>query len=254
MGTISELALALDRARLGRSFLQPIAVRHQLSVADAYAVQSEGVRLRLQRGERIIGYKLGFTREAMRRQMNVQIPNFAILTDAMKIAPGGAVDSTKLVQPRVEPEVAVLMRHDLSWPTNVSQAANSIEACATALELVDSRFPGYVFTFEDNTADNSSAAGFALGEWVKWPCDLDAVTATLYINEKEVERGLTSAVMGHPLNALVEAARLASSIGLSLKKNSIVLTGGLTAAPYIRKGDIARGVISTLGSAHFSMT
>ena len=227
---ISLLAERLDAAALARTAMSPLTDSYPLDLDDAYAVQARLVGRRLSRGERVVGLKMGFTSEAMRRQMGVEQPNCGWLTDAMAVRPGAALDLSTLIHPRVEPEVALRLGRDLGWPSDPAQVEAAVDGWAPALEIVDSRFHAYRFRGEDNTADNSSAAAFVLGAWRDWPADLAGLRIRLLLDGDLVEEGGAEAVMGHPLNSLREAARMAAAIGRPLQAGMIVLTGGVTSA------------------------
>jgi 2-oxo-3-hexenedioate decarboxylase len=243
----------LDAARRARVCLTPFAQSHGVTEAQAYAIQACGMTRRLKRSERLIGVKLGFTSEAMRRQMGIATANIGFLTNAMMITPAGGLDRSQLIDPRAEPEIVLRLGADLHWPADLQSAAAAVAACAPAIEIVDSRFQDYRFTLQDNIADNSSAAAFVLGEWRDWPCDLDDLNVRLTIDEAVVEEGNSSAALGHPLNALLEAARLAALQDRHLKAGEILLTGGLTAAPQIHVGQRVGTQIAGLGEVGFDV-
>ncbi|MEZ5702307.1 MAG: hypothetical protein R3E42_10690 [Burkholderiaceae bacterium] len=106
-GDIHRCAETIWAARCeGRTLNADETLGPNLTLAEAYAVQRELVALRVAAGERIIGWKLGYTSEVMRRQMGIDRPNFGPLTDRMLLGSGDAVDE-RLVQPRVEPEIGL---------------------------------------------------------------------------------------------------------------------------------------------------
>ncbi|HEX8440552.1 MAG TPA: 4-oxalocrotonate decarboxylase, partial [Archangium sp.] len=81
-----ELARLLDQARLEARELAPLTRQHpDLTLQAAYAIQAEGLRLRTARGERVVGLKMGLTSEAKRRQMNLDLPVYGVLTDRMQV-------------------------------------------------------------------------------------------------------------------------------------------------------------------------
>jgi 2-oxo-3-hexenedioate decarboxylase len=241
MGGLSETDIGrfadlLDTARFARVCIHPFARRLGLDEADAYRVQKAGLMLRWNRGEVPVGFKLGFTSEAMRKQMGVLSANFGILTSAMLVDAGKGLNTTMLTHPRAEPEVALRLVRGLGYPVERRQAESAIGACAVAIEIVDSRFHNYQFALEDNIADNSSAAACVLGTWQEVPSNFDRLKVRFSIDGEVVEEGSSGAAMGGPVDALLEAARLANTWGHMLAANDIILTGGLTAAPHIRSG------------------
>jgi len=112
-------------------------------------------------GETLCGYKLGYTSEVMRRQMNIDRPNFGQLTTDMDFRDGA---TGQLIHPRVEPEIALRIGKDVNKePEDRGALFAIVDAVFPALEIVDTRYHDYVFRYEDSVADNSSAAGFVLG-------------------------------------------------------------------------------------------
>ncbi len=225
----ARIAGAIDAAHLDRRLLDAFTDREPLGLDDAYAVQGELTRLRIARGARRIGWKLGYTSAAMREQMNVDEPNFGPLLDTMIVGQGSPVPPT-LVQPRVEPEVAVRLGADLR-PA----------ALLAALEVVDSVWKDYRFRLEDNTADGSSAAGVVLGPPLPDPPDVTALAklpVALIRNGQPVATATAAAAMGNPLAALDWLAEELPRHGVRLSPGDVVITGGLTAAVPLEPGDV----------------
>jgi 2-keto-4-pentenoate hydratase len=246
MADLHLVADLLDAAaRLGAS-LSPLAVKHGLTLDEAYAIQNELVARRLTRGDGLTGLKMGFTSEAMRRQMNVKAPNIGWLTSGMALSDHEfPVDA--FIHPRLEPEVAILLGRDIDGPAEMESLRGCVKAYAPAIELVDSRFHDYKFAWLDNVADNSSSAGYVLGPWVGAECDVGALRATLSLDGAIVDEGESSAVMGHPLLSLAEGARIAHSLGKSLRAGMVVLTGGITRAHPILAGQTATADFGDFG-------
>ncbi len=216
-----DLAAEIDAAHRARLLLD--APPGALDLDAAYAVQARLTALRTARGARRIGWKLGYTSAAMREQMGVEAPNLGPLLDTM-IVTDGVVPET-LAQPRVEPEVAVVVGPD-GGPAQVR----------AALEIVDSVWRDYRFTLELNTADGSSAAGVVLGPELS-AADLPALPVTLRRNGDVVGQATAAAAMGHPLTAWEWLAAELARRGERLHPGDIVITGGLTAAVPIGPGD-----------------
>lgn len=240
---ITALAEALDTAaREGR----PLAGGGSgpKDTDEAYAVQEALVARRLARGERLTGFKLGFTSRAKMRQMGVSDLIHGRLTDRMAIADGGRVDTSALIHPRVEPEVAFLLGDTLR-PGGDPLAA--VAAVAPALEVIDSRYHGFRFSLPEVIADNTSAAGYAVGPWSA-PGDLDNLGVLLELDGRLTETGSTAAILGSPLRALAAAARLAGA----LEPGTVVLAGAATAAVPLPPGTHVRATVAGLGTVHLT--
>lgn len=240
---ITALAEALDTAaRDGR----PLAGGGSgpKDTGEAYAVQEALVARRLARGERLTGFKLGFTSVAKMRQMGVSDLIHGRLTDRMEIPDGGRFDLSRLIHPRVEPEVAFLLGDTLR-PGGDLMAA--VAAVAPALEVIDSRYDGFLFSLPEVIADNTSAAGYAVGPWSA-PGDLGNLGVLLELDGRPAETGSTAAILGHPLRALAAAARLAGV----LEAGTVILAGAATAAVPLPPGTHVRATVSGLGTVRFT--
>jgi 2-keto-4-pentenoate hydratase len=230
MDGVRELAVAIDSAHLERRLLDA-AEQAPLDLGTAYAVQRELTALRTARGARRIGAKLGYTSQAMREQMGIDEPNHGPLLSSMRITDGRV--PAALVQPRIEPEIALVLGPDL-------QPA----AAHAALEVVDSVWRGYRFTLELNTADGSSAAAVAIGPPL--PRDaLDEMSVRLLHNGDTVAEGTGAAAMGHPLQALDWLRRTLALEHHALRPGDVVITGGLTMAVPVEPGDVVEAVFGS---------
>ena len=205
-----------------------------LGLADAYLVQDQVTALRLADGERLAGWKLGYTSAVMRAQMGVESPNFGPLTDAMLLGSPALLPAGAL-QPRVEPEIGLRLGRGLTAPCSVESALAACDAALACLEIVDSVWSGYRFTLEDNTADGSSAAWVAVGPSLPLE-DLASLPVGLSVDGEVVERGTGAAAGGHPAAGLVWLAEQLAGSGGALEPGNLVITGGLTSARPLEAG------------------
>ncbi|WP_204377511.1 hypothetical protein [Aquitalea magnusonii] len=97
---IQEMATQLDIATRCHEATPQLSTQQPFDLATAYRIQQAGISLRQQRGERVVGLKLGFTSRAKMIQMGVDALIWGELTDAMQIADGGRLDLSKLIHPR----------------------------------------------------------------------------------------------------------------------------------------------------------
>lgn len=242
------LAERLDKALLTKTAMPQITLAHpELPLAGAYEIQSLLVHRRLQRGERRIGMKMGLTSRAKMLQVGVNEMSWGRLTDAMLLEEGGVLARDAYIHPRLEPELAFLIGKPLSGKVTAAQALSAVDGVAPAMELVDSRYLDFKFTLNDVVADNSSAAGLVIGPWCSPTQDLSNLGVVLEVNGMVIETASTAAILGHPVRALVAAARLAAEAGETLHPGDIVMSGGLTAAHSISPGESVRATLQNLG-------
>jgi 2-oxo-3-hexenedioate decarboxylase len=234
-------AVDLCTARISGSSIPPLTLADpSIDIATAYAIQWEGIRLRLRAGEHIVGAKLGLTSRAKQQEVGFDQPIYSWLTDAMQIT-GTRLGIDLLRAPRVEPELALVLGRDLD-PEDETPASllEAISAVAPALEVLDSRYPINAPSLPDVIADGASAAAFAIGDPVAWHADepcLDELRCTLTINDKVIASAHAAEALGGPVRALKALNDAVTTDGRRLTAGSIILTGGLTRAFPIVAGD-----------------
>lgn len=250
MADIAEFASTVDEA--ARSACAVAQFGDTLSVEDAYSVQAASIERRLGRGERRIGMKMGFTSRAKMLQMGVHDVIWGRLTDAMLEEEGGLVDLSRFVHPRVEPEIAFLLGGSLAGVVTPLQAQAAIAGVAPAMEIIDSRYENFKFSLADVVADNASSSGLVVGNWRTPQQAIDNLGMVMSFDGRPVQIGSSAAILGHPIRALVAAARLVAGAGETLSPGDIVLAGAATSAEALRAGVHVRLEVQNLGSAEFS--
>lgn len=247
--SIDDLARRLYEAVRSATAIPQLSDEQPLTLEQAYAVQHAGIALRVGRGDPVVGVKLGFTSEAKARQMGVSDVIIGQLTAATQVADGGEVDLTTMVHPRIEPEVAFRLGRDLT--ADVPDPLAAVSEVATALEIIDSRYRDFRFSLEDVVADNTSAAGFVVGDWLPFAEFDDALggaAVSLSFDGKVREQGSTDAILGDPRNAVAAAQRMAGLHGLPLPAGSIILAGAATAAVALEPGVLVEATVAGLGA------
>jgi 2-oxo-3-hexenedioate decarboxylase len=249
---VANLAAILDDAARTAHDVDRLTLIHAIDLETAYQIQKLNVARRLDRGERMVGIKMGFTSIAKMRQMGVDESIWGRLTDGMIVANAGQLGFSKYVHPRVEPEVAFLLKSPLSGAVSTEEALAAVEAVAPAAEIIDSRYRDFKFTHFDVVADNCSSSGFVLGDWQS-PCDLSNLGVSLEIDGTVKQSGSTSAILGDPLLSLVAAARLAEAGGDPLQAGWVVMAGAATEAVALQPGMQVRVAVESLGDVGFSV-
>ena len=248
---LNELAGIVDEAARTATAIPQLSNTHRaISIAEAYEVQSRSIQRRIERGERLVGMKMGFTSRAKMIQMGLSDLIWGRLTSGMQLADGGELSMAGRVHPRFEPEVAFLMRSRLEGPVSPVQALAAVDAVCVAMEIIDSRYENFKFSLSDVIADNSSSSGFVLGPWCSPDTDLSNLGMLCEVNGRTVQIGSSAAILGHPLRSLAEASRIAAENGFALEPGWIVMAGGATAATYVNAGDHLRVGSDRLGSVH----
>lgn len=200
---------------------------------------------------RVSAVKMGFTSRAKMVQMGLSDVIWGRLTSGMQVEEGTAIDFKRFVHPRVEPEIAFILKKPLEGNVTGPQALAAVEAIAPAIEIIDSRYKDFKFTLPEVIADNASSSGFVIGAWHDPRTDFSNLGLAMTINGRTVQVGSTAALLGHPLRSLVAAARLSAAAGEPLQAGWIVMAGGATPAEYIKPGQYVSVEMEKLGSVGF---
>jgi len=255
MTDVDDFADKLLAAVRDRQGLAPLSDERDLDEATALQVQDAVVAARVAAGHPVVGAKLGLTSVAKQQQMNVDRPLYGWLTSDMQVDTGETVRCERYIQPRVEPEIAFLLGRDLEGPSvTVAQVLASTEACFGAVDILDSRYAGYKFTFNDVTADNASSAGFVLGGTALDPygVDLRLTGCVLEKNGELVSTAAGASVMGHPAAAVAWLVRKLAERGRGLHAGHVVMAGGMTEAIPVAPGDTVVATFDRLGSVELA--
>src|SRR5437763_3379499 len=162
---VRETAELMLAAAAGATDREPLTDSWpELDIETAYAIQDEALHIRQERGETLIGLKLGLTSRAKQQRMGIDSPLLAWLTDAMVLPAGTPVPRGELIHPRAEPELVFVLGQRLSGPgVTAATALAAVDRVYGGIEIIDSRFADYRFKLPDAVADNGSSAYFGLG-------------------------------------------------------------------------------------------
>lgn len=250
---IGRLAAIVDEAARTATAIPQLTKSEDLSAERAYAVQKASVERRLLRGETRVGVKMGLTSRAKMLQVGVDEVIWGRLTDAMRLEEGGSVALGRYVHPRIEPEVAFLLKAPLSGEVSPVEAMAAVAAVAPAMELIDSRYRDFKFALADVIADNASSSGYVLGSWCDPATDIGNLGMILEVDGRARQIGSSAAILGHPVRSLVAAARMAARAGEALQPGWIVLAGAATEACPLAAGMHVRTEVERLGSVSISV-
>ena len=249
--TIAEAASRLLRAQATRTPCTP--VRDLIGASNltaAYAVQARLTRARLEGGASVVGRKIGLTSTAVQEQLGVDRPDFGVLFDDMDVSHDAEVSVDRLLQPRVEAEIAFVLGSDLmEEPLDLAHVRAAVDHMAVALEIVDSRIAGWDITFGDTVADNASSGLFLLGAQRRTLEDVEPrdVTMSMTRHGEVVSTGNGTACLGDPLLALAWLATTARDLGQPLLAGQVVLSGALGPMVPVATGDTFTAVVPGLG-------
>ena len=221
------------------------------TVDDAYEVQQQVIAL-TKAGARRVGRKIGLTSPVVQQMFGVDRPDFGVLFADMAIGDGEPVPRTRLMQPRVEAEVAFVLKHDLpDRPVISSDVLRATDFVVAAIEIVDSRIKDWNISIVDTVADNASSGMFVLGGSPKRLRDVDvrAVEMSMTVDGGDVvSAGVGAACLGSPINAVVWLANAVAERGAPLQAGEVILSGSLGPLVTVERGSTYEATITGLGS------
>ena len=250
--TIARLAEHLENAELQAHDVVKITDEHpDMDWDDAYAIQAEILRRKLARGNRVVGLKAGLTSHAKMKQMGVETPCFGFLVDYFSVPDGGEIKIGELIHPKVEPEIAFVLKRALKGPgCHIGAVLAATDFVMPGIEIIDSRYRDFKFDLKSVIADNCSSSRFVLGGQAVPVDELDLRTLGVVMekNGEIVGIGAGAAVLGHPAAAIAMLANHLGARGEEIPAGSMILSGGVTEAVAVEAGDNVNLRIQSLGS------
>jgi len=262
---IAQLAAELQKSQKTRQQVEHFSKRFpSMSIEDGYRVSRAWVALQLAEGRKVIGHKIGLTSRAMQQASQIDEPDYGTLLDNMlyTCTPGHVLNiaHTDFVVPRVEVELAFVLKEDLHGPeVTVDQVLAATDYVTPAIEIIDSRIEQFdrhtklmrkVF---DTISDNAANAGIVVGAEKVNPLtsNLPWCGAILKLNGVVEETGLAAGVQGHPAVGIAWLANKLAPWGEHLKAGQIVLSGSFIKPVPAKVGDVFDADYGPLGRLRF---
>ncbi len=254
---IQKAAAQLDLAEKTRSQIGLLSLQHpSITMDDAYAIQAAWVKQKVADGRVVKGWKIGLTSKAMQSALNIDIPDSGVLLDDMFFADGATIPADRFIQPRIEAEIAFIMKTSLSGPnTTVADVLAASEWVAPSLEILDTRILRIDPTSKktrnvfDTISDNAANAGIVLGEERHKPnaFDLRWVGAIVKRDGEVEETGLGAGVLNDPLLGIAWLANRLAQYGQSIKAGDVVLSGSFIRPIETSHGSLIEADFGTFG-------
>ena len=231
---ISRAAQALFEAEKSHKQIGLLTRAHpEMTMDDAYAVQKALVALKIADGRRVIGWKIGLTSKAMQYALNIDIPDSGILFDDMYFEDGATVPAGRFIQPRIEAEIAFVMKTDLEGAAGRDEVLAATDYVCPALEILDTRIErvdehtGHTRKIFDTISDNAANAGIVLGRAQHDPTTIDLrwAGAICSRNDEVEETGLGAGVLNDPVMGIVWLSERLEAYGQKIRAGDIVLSG-----------------------------
>lgn len=244
-----DVATRLLTAHREVSPIAPLTETHDLTIEDAYAIQSELIEQRRSAGDRLVGHKVGLTSEGIQDQLGVDQPDYGRLLDTMFVE-DAVIERESLIAPRIEPEIGFLLGDGLEPPVSYLDVLRATEAVVPVLEIIDSRVRDWDIDIEDTIADNASSALFVAGEasYAADDIDLSLEGVKLYRNGTLEVAGVGAAVLDHPARSVAWLANKLSDLDERLEAGHLVLSGSVTPAVDLHAGDVITAEFTSIGT------
>jgi 2-oxo-hept-3-ene-1,7-dioate hydratase len=235
---VATAAVDLLGAEADRKQIGLLSQRHpQMTLDDAYAIQTAQMAQKLGQGRRIIGWKIGLTSKVMQEALGIATPDSGVLYDDMAFASGSHVPAGRFIQPRIEAEIAFVLKSPLSGVVTREQVLEATDFVAPALEILDTRIvrrdavTGATRTIVDTVSDNAANAGIVLGSQRHAPdaFDLRWVGAIVSKDDEVVATGLGAAVLNDPVMGIVWLAARMGHYGQAMQPGQVILSGSFIA-------------------------
>lgn len=252
--TIAAITDRIQHAQDHNHTLNKVTDEHpSMSIEDGYAVQEELLRRWIARGDRLVGRKAGLTSKAKMLQMGVHVPSFGLLMASYARPENGVIEMDTLLHPKVEAEIAFVMKDELRGTVSIEQVIAATDYVIPAVEVIDSRYEKFKFDLPSVIADNSSSARYVTGGRPRDPRELDLRTIGVVIERNgEIQAlGASAAVVGHPAQAIVMLVEHLAARDQVLPAGSFVMTGGITEAIPVSRGDNIVARFQDMGSVSF---
>ena len=241
----------LYEALVNRKAVAPLTDREaDITIEDAYQIQQRMIQRRLDAGETIIGKKIGVTSKVVMDMLKVSQPDFGMMTSGMVFNEGESIDTSTMIAPRAEAEVAFVLKSDLMGPgvtaADVLRATDFVVPC---FEIVDSRIQDWKIKIQDTVADNASCGVLVLGGRRKSPADIDLALAGMVLekNGEIISTSTGAAVQGSPVNAVAWLANTLGNLGIGLKAGEVILSGSQSPLVPVKAGDSLVCTVGGLG-------
>ncbi len=221
-----------------------------MEITDSYEIASDIIGHKISDGRKMAGFKVGVTTAGAMKAFGMDGPAYGVILDDMTVRDGGRVKMSKLIQPKIEAEIAFRMKSPLQGPgVDAAQVIAATDYVFPALEIIDCRFESWRVREQDLIADNTGAALVVLGNTRLSPADIDlsAEEAVMQIDGVETGRGIGAEVLGNPAKAIAWLANKLGEQGNGIAAGQFVIPGSMVAPPVVKAGNSVAAAYSNLG-------
>lgn len=248
---IIQLASDLHQAAITNIAIDPIRANlTKGDISSAYQIQKINNTIREENGAKRTGKKIGLTSKKVQEQLGVDQPDFGVLFNDMEVENGGSLSWEQTMQPKVEAEIAFVLKNDITAKNpSLTDIEAAIDYAIVSLEIVGSRVKDWNINILDTVADNASASHYVLGTQKKNLSEIDLINCkmNMQVNGTEVSSGEGKACLDSPLIAVQWLATQMAEVGNPLKSGEVILSGALGPMAAVKPGDEVSAIIEGLG-------
>ncbi|MDQ1003514.1 2-keto-4-pentenoate hydratase [Neobacillus niacini] len=238
---IEKFAAQLIEAEQTRVGIDPLTTLDpEITIDDAYYIQLQNIKKKLIEGQKIVGKKIGLTSVVVQKMLGVDEPDYGHLLDSMVVENGGTIDIKTMLQPKIEGEIAFILKKDLKGPNvTVLDVLQATDYVVPALEIVDSRVQDWKIKLQDTVADNASSGLVVLGGKPTKieDIDLELIGMVLMQNGEVANTGVGAAALGNPASCVAWLANRLADYDITLKAGEVILSGALSSMVVAKPGD-----------------
>lgn len=260
---IENIAQRLEDAAQSKTPMTQLSVQYpNMTIDEAYAVQTAWRELKIKEGRQLAGRKIGLTSRTMQKAQEVDEPDRGIFLDDMMYADAQIIKFDQFIKPRIEVEIVFILGRDLEGPNiTMTDVLDATAWVQPGMEILDARLQmrdpinGQARKIVDAIGDNAANGGMILGGRPVRPTDVDLKweSAILYVNGTVEESGVAGAVMNHPAASVAWLANSLAPYGEKLEAGLPILSGSFTRPVFINPNDTFHAEFNSMGSvtAHF---
>ena len=235
---IEQAASSLLEAEISGRQIGLLSVQYpEITLDDAYGIQAELMKRKLAGGRKIIGWKIGLTSKVMQQALGIETPDSGVLFDDMVFSQGCTVSKGRFIQPRIETEIAFVMKSAIDGEVTREDVLAATDYVAPAIEILDTRIlrqdpqTGKIRKIFDTVSDNAANGGIVLGSARHDPGEVDLrwTGAIVSKNDEVTATGLGAGVLNDPVEGIVWLARRMHQYGQRIEAGQVILSGSFIA-------------------------
>ena len=193
---------------------------------DALIIQSNVARLRVKRGDQIIGYKIGCVSKDTQKKMGFTQPACGYLWKSELYQSGVTLNKKDYTNPAIEAEFGIILNRDIKAElSSFDYILESIEGIYPLIEIHNLIFYGNEPYGAELLANNAIHAGVVLGTETKLPTDKIETDLKLIYDNETVDTWKDKKWPYDMLSEVEWLVKEQNKINNILKKNDLILTG-----------------------------